>query len=110
MFSFSKNKSSHVLKGGQGSATGGLWAQDKAVVSYSNGSIKVFEAEQEISSFSVHAGSANAVALHPGGSILASVGEDKTYVLYDLESDQVLTQVQADSCACSFPRADFVFG
>jgi len=97
VFSLPQNRLLKPLKGGQGAITGGLWADDRAVISTSTGSVKVFEDDQEVASFSAHAGSANAVALHPSGSILASVGEDKTYVLYDLESSQILTQVSSNS-------------
>ncbi|KIX08732.1 uncharacterized protein Z518_03389 [Rhinocladiella mackenziei CBS 650.93] len=97
VFSMSQNRPLRSLKAGKASVTGGLWAQDHTVIATSDGSIKVFDADQDIASFSVHAGSVSAVALHPSGSILASVGQDKSYVLYDLESNQVLTQVQSNS-------------
>lgn len=97
IFSLSDNSIVQPLSAGSGSVTSGLWAQDKAAIATSSGSVRVFESGQEIASFSVHAGSATAVALHPSGTILASASEDKSYVLYDLESSQVLTQVQSDS-------------
>jgi pre-mRNA-processing factor 19 len=97
IYSLSENKLVSSLKAGPGAVTGGVWAGSRAIVSTSAGGVKVFESGQEVASFSVHAGSANAVALHPSGSILASVGEDKTYILYDLESNKVLTQVESDS-------------
>ncbi|KAG9791484.1 cell cycle control protein, partial [Aureobasidium melanogenum] len=97
VLSLSENRIVQTLEGGQGSVTSGLWAQDKAVIALSTGAVKIFAEGQETSSFSVHAGSATSVALHPSGSILASVGEDKTYVLYDLDSAQVLSQVQSNS-------------
>lgn len=97
IYSLSENKLLSSLKAGPGTVTGGVWAGSRAIVSTSVGAVKVFESGQEVASFSVHAGSANAVALHPSGSILASVGEDKTYILYDLESNKVLTQVESDS-------------
>jgi len=95
--SLSENILLHPLNIGKGSATDGLWIHDRAVVASSTGSVKVFEKDQELSSFSVHAGRANAVALHPSGTILASVGEDRTYALYDLESSTVLAQVHSNS-------------
>lgn len=97
IFSVSEKRIVQTLEGSQGSVTSGLWAQDKAVIAMSTGVVRVFLSGKEISTFSVHAGSAEAVALHPSGTILASVGEDKSYVLYDLESTQVLTQVQSNS-------------
>ena len=91
------NSITHSLNVGKGHATSGLWAQDRAVVSTSTGSIKVFEKDEEVTSYSVHAGRANAVALHPSGTILGSVGEDKSYALYDLEVDRLLTHVYTNS-------------
>ncbi|KAK6384632.1 hypothetical protein LTS17_002195 [Exophiala oligosperma] len=97
VFSLSQNRPLQLLNGGSGSITSGLWAQDKAVIATSTGTVKVFEAEEEVASFSTHGGSVNGIALHASGSILASVGDDKTYTLYDLEENQKLTQIQSDS-------------
>ncbi|KIV87844.1 hypothetical protein PV11_03362 [Exophiala sideris] len=98
VFSLSNNQLLRALDGETGSITSGLWAQDKAVIATSSGVVKVFGADEtDTSSFSVHAGSVNAVTLHASGSIMASVGDDKTYVLYDFQSMQTLTQVQTDS-------------
>lgn len=98
VFSLSQNRLLRPLDGEKGSITSGLWAYDRAVIATSSGVVKVFEADREdSSSFAVHAGSVNAVTLHASGSILASVGDDKTYVLYDLESMKTLTQVETDS-------------
>ena len=87
----------HPLKVGKGSVTSGLWAQDRAVIAMSTGVIKVFEKDQEVLSFAAHAGSTNAIALHPSGTILGSVGEDRSYALYDLESGKLLTHVHSSS-------------
>jgi pre-mRNA-processing factor 19 len=97
VYSVSNNKVVQALKGGGGAITDGLWAGSKAVISTASGKVKVFEAQQEIASFSVHAGEAAALALHPSSDVLASVGIDKSYVLYDLEANQVLTQVYSNS-------------
>jgi pre-mRNA-processing factor 19 len=97
VYSLSNQKVSQALKGGGGAITDGLWAGSKAVISTASGKIKVFEAQQEVASFSVHAGEASGLALHPGGDILASVGVDKSYVLYDLDTNEVLTQIYSNS-------------
>jgi pre-mRNA-processing factor 19 len=91
------NAIAYNLNIGKGHATSAVWAQDRAVIATSTGSVKVFEKDQEISSFSAHAGKANAIALHPSGSIAASVGDDKSYALYDLSSGQVLSHVHTNS-------------
>ncbi|EXJ84076.1 pre-mRNA-processing factor 19 [Capronia epimyces CBS 606.96] len=99
VLSLSEDRIVQSLDGGKGSVNSGLWAEDKAIIALSTGQVKGFLASKEIFSFSAHAGSATAVALHPSGSILASVGEDKSYILYDLDSKTPtqLTQVQTNS-------------
>lgn len=93
----SENRVLHALKGGGGSITGGLWAGSKAVISTSAGRVKVFEGQEEAKSFGAHAGEVAAVALHPSGEIVASIGVDKSYVLYDLTTSTVVTQVYSNS-------------
>lgn len=81
-----------------GPVTDALWAGDKAVVASATGSVKVFENGNEVANFNSHAGEATALALHATGDIVASVGADKSYVLYDLTTNSVLTQVFSDAC------------
>ena len=79
------------------SVTNTLWAGNKAIVSTSAGLVKVFENGLETSSFSGHAGEVTALALHPSGEILASVGVDKSYIFYDLTSSVQALQISTDS-------------
>lgn len=80
-----------------GPVTGATWAGDKAVVASSTGSVKVFENGNEVATFASHAGEVTAVAVHPTGDIVASVGVDKSYVLYDLSTNSVITQIYTDA-------------
>ncbi|KAE8415826.1 WD40-repeat-containing domain protein [Aspergillus pseudocaelatus] len=84
-----------------GPVTDAVWAGDKAVVASSTGSVKVFENGNEVADFSSHAGAATALALHPTGDIVASVGADKSYVLYDLATNSVITQIFSDASLLS---------
>lgn len=86
-----------------GSVTDALWAGDKAVVASSIGTVKVFENGNEAASFNSHAGESNALALHATGDIVASVGADKSYVLYDLTTNSVVSQIFSDSCKKNHP-------
>ncbi len=97
IYSMSDNRILHALKGGGGPITSGVWAGSKAVISTSAGRVKAFERHEEVASFSIHAGEVTAVALHPSGDIIASVGVDKSYVLYDLTTSAVATQVYSNS-------------
>jgi len=74
-----------------------IWWDSKPVVALANGAIKVFEDGSEIGEFTVHAGAATGLSLHPCGDLLASVGSDKSYVFYDLTSMSQLTRVFTSS-------------
>lgn len=97
VYSVSQGQVVQTLKCGGGSVTDAVWCGNKPVVALSTGAIKVFDNGAEAASFDRHAGAVSAIALHPCGDILASVGVDKSYVLYDLQSLQPITQVSTDS-------------
>lgn len=80
-----------------GAILDGAWANDKIVVATSSGSVVVAVEGSAQAKFHQHAGAATAIAVHPCGDVVASVGVDKSYVLYDLEASAVLTQIYADS-------------
>lgn len=82
---------------GAGAVTSGAWANDKPVIATSSGAVVVTQGGSAEMKFTQHAGAATAVAMHPCGDILASVGVDRSYVLYDLHSSRVLTQTYTDS-------------
>ncbi|KAL9599768.1 MAG: hypothetical protein Q9219_003651 [cf. Caloplaca sp. 3 TL-2023] len=82
---------------GPGSVTDVLWLGERAVASTSTGDVKIYENGTEIMTFSGHAGEVTALAVHPSGDILASVGVDKSYVFYDLTSKTVATQGFTDA-------------
>ncbi|KAJ5107255.1 hypothetical protein N7456_003930 [Penicillium angulare] len=84
-----------------GPVTDATWAGNKAVVGSATGSVKVFENGSETASFTSHAGEVTAVAVHATGDIVASVGVDKSYVLYDLSTNSVINQNFTDSALLS---------
>lgn len=96
VYSISQGQVVQTLKCG-GTVIDGLWFGSKPIVALSTGSVKVFDSGKEVASFDQHAGAVSAVALHPCGDILASVGVDKSYILYDLQSLQAVTQNSTDS-------------
>lgn len=100
--SISQNKLVHALKGARGAITDTLWWGSRAVLATAAGEVLIFEEGTQMASFSSHAGSATAVAIHPSGDILASVGVDKSYVLYDLTELRVLTQIYGNAGQCPF--------
>jgi pre-mRNA-processing factor 19 len=94
IFSIPENKVEQSFKVGS-AVTDAVWYGSQPVVSIASGAVKVFGDNE--TSFSSHAGSANGLALHPSGGILASVGVDKSFVFYDLEGGKAVTQVYTDS-------------
>ena len=99
VYSVSQNKVQQTLKPDGGSITDALWIGDQAAVSTSKGKVVVFSplTDAEVGSFSMHQGSATAITAHPSATFFASVGNDQTYVLYDLKTMQTLTQVPTSS-------------
>ncbi|KAL3474133.1 hypothetical protein BJX99DRAFT_232234 [Aspergillus californicus] len=100
VYSLSQKQVIHSLQT-NGPVTGAIWAGEKAVIASSTGTVKVFESGQETASFNSHAGAATDLALHPTGDIVASVGVDKSYVLYDLTTNSVIVQNFSDASLIS---------
>jgi len=82
---------------GAGAILGGAWCNDKQAVSTSSGVVAVSQEGAVQAKFQQHAGEATALAAHPSGELLVSVGSDKSYIVYDLSSMQVATQVFGDT-------------
>ncbi|CAK1361232.1 Pre-mRNA-processing factor 19 [Cercospora beticola] len=81
---------------GAGAILSGAWANDKQAVSTANGTVVVAQDGAVLGKFQQHAGAANALASHPSGDLLVSAGYDKSYIVYDLSTMQVMTQVYGD--------------
>lgn len=96
VYSLSQKSVVQTLKT-DGPVTDATWAGNKAVVGSSTGSVKVFENGAEVASFTSHAGEVTAVTVHATGDIVASVGVDKSYVLYDLTTNTVVSQIFCDA-------------
>jgi pre-mRNA-processing factor 19 len=94
IFSISENKLQKSFKAGS-AITDAVWYGTEPVVSTASGAVKTFGNGE--TTFTSHAGSANGLALHPSGDILASVGVDKSFVFYDLVGGRAVTQVYTDS-------------
>ncbi|EPE29531.1 WD40 repeat-like protein [Glarea lozoyensis ATCC 20868] len=94
IYSISEKKVQQSFKVG-GAVTDAVWYGSQPVVSTTSGAVKVFGDSE--ATFTSHAGSANALALHPCGDILASVGVDKSFVIYDLVKGRPVTQIYTDS-------------
>ena len=78
--------------------TDAIWAGSRSVIGTAKGIVTVLEQGQVRVKYSAHIGVVTALALHPSGDILASVGTDKSYVFYDLSTDVKALQITTDSC------------
>ncbi|OHE96532.1 hypothetical protein CORC01_08130 [Colletotrichum orchidophilum] len=78
-----------------------VWTGSKLIFATSKGSVKIFEGGSEVASMSEHAGPATSLSIHPTGDLLASVGSDKSIVLYDLNSLRKISRAYADSALTS---------
>ncbi len=97
VYSVSKGERLHSLDIGKGSVVDAAWWQDRAIVATSTGAIKVFEDNNEVAELGSHSGGVSGLSLHPCGDILASVGKDKSYLLFDLPNKKLITQVFTES-------------
>lgn len=91
----------------EGAVTDIVSPGSKVVLASTKGLICVYDEANLVSEFTQHAGKVAAIAIHPSGDILASVGEDKSIVLYDIPGAQVATQIFTNSGMCwpkTFPR------
>ncbi|TVY59328.1 Pre-mRNA-processing factor, partial [Lachnellula suecica] len=95
IYSLPDDKITHTFEAGA-AVTSAVWYAGQPIVSTSTGTVKIFGDGGE-TTFTKHAGSANGLALHPCGDILASVGVDKSFVFYDLQAGKAVTQVYTDS-------------
>lgn len=92
-----------------GPVTDAVWVGDKAVVASATGAVKVFENGSEVANFTSHAGEVTALAVHPTGDIVGSVGADKSYVLYDLTTSTPVAQIYGETGMFSYKNKPFWF-
>ncbi|MCJ1308959.1 hypothetical protein MMC25_002614 [Agyrium rufum] len=78
-----------------GSVNDAQWAGSRAVIA--SNSVTVYDEATVAATFTNHAGPVSALAVHPSSDILASVGQDKAIVIYDLADLSVAAKVQTDS-------------
>jgi hypothetical protein len=103
VYSLAERSTAQTIKCGPGSITSALWWDSKPVVALSTGAVKIYENGSQIGEFNVHAGAATGLSLHPSGELMASVGSDKSYVIYDLTSMSQITRVFTDAGTTNIP-------
>nr|5M89_A Chain A, Spliceosome WD40 Sc [Thermochaetoides thermophila]5M89_B Chain B, Spliceosome WD40 Sc [Thermochaetoides thermophila] len=103
IYSVVANKVERTLDIGE-PVTATEWTGTKVVIGTAKGWVKVYDAGRESATFQTHAGPVTGLAVHPGGRILASVGVDKSFVFYDLETGERVARGYADAAltTCAF--------
>ena len=104
----SSNNSVESVAADSESVTAGIWVGSRVAVGTANGKVTIIEKGQEVTSFNAHSTAVSGLSLHPSGEILASTSSDRSYALYDLEANKVLTQVQTGSGMLRFAILAFV--
>lgn len=78
--------------------TATLCTANKVIYATSQGSVKAYEGGEKVADVTEHAGAATALSAHPGGQIVASVGTDKSLVLYESQAMKRVARTYTDSC------------
>lgn len=103
LVSTSKGKIGHEYRI-KGAVTDVALSGSKVALASSKGVICVYDEADLVSEFVQHAGKVSAIAIHPSGNILASVGEDKSIIFYDIPGAQVAAQIYTSSGMCRLGR------
>ncbi|GAB1321021.1 Pre-mRNA-processing factor 19 [Madurella fahalii] len=111
IYSVQANKVERSLDIGE-PVTSTVWTGSKVILATSKGTVKVFDSGTETASFQAHAGAVTGLSVHPGGRILASVGVDKSFAFYDLDSLERVSRGYTDAAltACAFHPDGNLFG
>ena len=96
IFSIAENKLVEPIVVGDGAITAGVFYEAHPVFATSTGAVKVFDGNKPTAVFTKHAGACRGLALHPSGDILASVGVDKSFVIYDLAQSKAVAQIYTE--------------
>ena len=96
IYSLSQQSQIKTLDFGKGKVVDAIWWDKQVIAGLSTGAIKVF-GDGEITDLGSHSGTVTALSLHPSGDILASVGQDKAYLLYDLRSMKMINRIDVAS-------------
>ncbi|KAF3910764.1 hypothetical protein ABW20_dc0100648 [Dactylellina cionopaga] len=102
VYSLLENNLSRVLPSQDGAISDSAWWGGRPITASPSGVVRVWEESgTESTSFQRHAGKVSGICAHPSGSLLGSVGVDKSYVLYDLAASKAVSQVYTGSALTS---------
>lgn len=96
VYSFAGQETTYVLQVGSGTINDSICFTDReplSILAMSTGEVKTFCQDRETAVLKSHAGPVTAIALHPCGELLGSVGDDKSFIFYDLVNEVMISQV-----------------
>ncbi|OLL22351.1 Pre-mRNA-processing factor 19 2 [Neolecta irregularis DAH-3] len=91
IYSISENTTSKLV-GHEGLVTAALWVAETAVTAGVDGTIRLWQDTTEKTQFSAHTGAVIAIASHPSGELIVSVGEDKAWAVHDVPSSATVAK------------------
>jgi pre-mRNA-processing factor 19 len=98
VYSIPQQKLLTPLEANDGSIVDVVWAGQRPVTGSASGILRIWNGKgSDSTSVRAHSGGLRALALHPRDDILGSVGEDKSWVIYDLEAAKAVVQVYGES-------------
>lgn len=99
VYSLLEGSLARVLPSQDGAITDATWWDTRPIIASASGVVRVWgdNGNDSIATFEKHAGKVSGIALHPSGSLLGSVGVDKSYALYDLNANKAVSQVYTES-------------
>ena len=97
IYSLSQKRRVKTFEVSKGSVVDAIWWDGQAICGLSTGAIKIFKDDGTSTDLGTHSGSVAALSLHPCGDILSSVGQDKGYMLYDLQLMKLVNRVYIES-------------
>ncbi|KAI5807098.1 WD40-repeat-containing domain protein [Geopyxis carbonaria] len=98
IYSISQQQVVTQLNAQDGAINDVAWVGKCPVTGSGNGVVRIWNEDgSDSNSITSHAGDILALAAHPSGSILASVGADKSWVLHDVSVGKAITQIYDQS-------------
>ncbi|KAI9720976.1 MAG: hypothetical protein M1828_005448 [Chrysothrix sp. TS-e1954] len=101
LISLANGKVVRKIKAGDQTITDAVFWQHsdrtRHIIATSAGAVSIYEDDDAVFSFHSHSSAATSISLHPCGEILASVGQDKGVMMYDLLARKALSQIYTSS-------------
>ncbi|RPA98122.1 Prp19-domain-containing protein [Choiromyces venosus 120613-1] len=105
IYSLAREDMATILKASDGAIVDVAWAGRNAITASAGGVLRIWDQQgSDSTTIKAHSGGLKALATHPRDDLLASVGEDKSWVVYDLEASKPVIQAYGED---AISTADF---